>query len=110
MGSVIRGLLSSPDYSLKDFIAIVKNGYMKNTSIWNELLEIDLRDTLRNIRVPYRILQGSTDIVTSTKSMSAFVEISGNSNLSLRIIPDNGHIPGSSGMNEVLQEGVSLLC
>ena len=30
IGRMIRGIIASPDYRFKDFIAIVKNGYMKN--------------------------------------------------------------------------------
>jgi poly(3-hydroxyalkanoate) synthetase len=108
MSPIIRGLMTSPDYSFKDLTAIVKNGFMKNKSIWNELLQIDLRDTLRGIRVPYRIIQGSTDIVTSTKSVAEFVEQCGNECLSLRVLPGNGHMTGANGMNEVLSEGVEL--
>lgn len=34
MGSMIKGLLTSPDYRLKDFKAMVINGYQKNRSLW----------------------------------------------------------------------------
>ncbi len=88
IGSVIRGMLTSPDYSLKDFMGIVKNGYMKNKSIFHELLALDLRNALNEVQIPYRILQGSTDIVTSTKTVSAFIEESVNEHLSLCILPN----------------------
>lgn len=32
MGPIIKGLLTSPDYRMKDFKAIMVNGYLKNTS------------------------------------------------------------------------------
>jgi len=109
MSGLIYGLLTSPDYSLKDFIAVIKNGFMKNKSILNELLRIDLSDILRNVQVPYHILQGSLDIVTSTKAVSAFVQNSKNDYLSLRVLANNGHMPSTTGMNEVLKESINLI-
>ena len=50
MFSVIKGLLTSPDYKFKDFKAIIVNGYMDNNSLLNELLKIDLTDTLAGVR------------------------------------------------------------
>ncbi len=108
MGAIIQGFLQSPDYSLKDFMAVVKNGYMKNQSIWNELLQIDLTEDIERIQVPYRILQGDTDIVTSTKAVSQFVAESKNGCLSFQVIENSGHIPGSNGMNAVLAELIRL--
>ena len=67
MGTIIKGLLTSPDYKMKDFKAIMVNGYMKNTSLWKEILQIDLTEQLRSVKIPYMILQGDTDIVASTK-------------------------------------------
>lgn len=32
LGKIIMGMMTSPDYSMKNFMAIVKNGYAKNTS------------------------------------------------------------------------------
>jgi len=109
MGKMIWGLLSSPDYSLKDFLAVLSNGTVKNHSLLNELMPQDLRDVLREVRVPYHILQGSTDIVTSTKNISAFMAENTNAYLSLRVLPNNGHVPGPDGMEEVLAEGLQML-
>ena len=105
---IIGGLLSSPDYTFKDFKAIVVNGFMKNTSIWKELIAIDLSKELEKVQVPYHILQGSTDIVTSTKNIVEFVEASHNSNLRIFVVEGNGHIPGGSGVEQVLQESLKL--
>ncbi|MGL5084478.1 MAG: alpha/beta fold hydrolase, partial [Clostridium sp.] len=91
IASVIIGLLSSPDYRFRDFIAIVKNGYNKNKSLFLEMIKIDNRDVLSKVTKPYFIIQGSTDIVTSTKSISEFVSICGNSNLHCEIIENSGH-------------------
>jgi len=37
LGEMIKGLMFSPDYRFKDFLAIVKNGYAKNHSIMDEI-------------------------------------------------------------------------
>lgn len=108
LGKILRGLLASPDYSFKDFIAVLKPGFMKDAHIWDELVATDLHDTLQEIRIPYRIIQGSTDLVTSTKAVARFVDTCGNPHLSLRVVPNNGHIPGPSCMDEVLLESVNL--
>ena len=36
---MIKGLLTSPDYSLKDFKAIMVNGYMKNNNLKVHIVE-----------------------------------------------------------------------
>ncbi len=109
IGKFIKGLLTGPDYTFKDFVAIIKNGYMKNRSLWEQLIQIDIEDTLQNIKVPYRILQGGTDIVTCTKAVSVFVESSGNPNLSFKRIESNGHIPGTRGMDEIFAESLKTI-
>lgn len=108
---LIKGLITSPDYSMKDFKAIMVNGYMKNISLWKEITQINLSGQLRNVEVPYIILQGDTDIVASTKFVKELVASSNNANLSCRIVENTGHMPGVEMMDTllmVLQE-VSLL-
>ena len=112
MGFIIKGLLTSPDYKFKDFKAIMVNGYMKNNSLWNEILRLDLTQTLNNIEVPYIILQGDTDVVASTKIVEEFLEFSNNDNLKLHIVSNTGHYPSVAMMNklmEALDEVVDLL-
>lgn len=112
MGSVIKGLLTSPDYNMKDFKAIMINGYMKNTSLWKEILQINLTEQLRNTEIPYLILQGDTDIVASTKLVYELIDNSNNSNLSCRVVSNTGHMPGVEMMDTlltVLQERSLLL-
>lgn len=112
MGSVIKGLLTSPDYTMKDFKAIMINGYMKNTSLWKEILQINLTEQLRNTEIPYLILQGDTDIVASTKLVKELIDNSNNSNLSCRVVSNTGHMPGVEMMDTlltVLQERSLLL-
>ena len=104
IGSMIWGILTSPDYKFKDFIAMVNNGYAKNTSIMKELSCLDLSDELKNITIPYHIIQGETDIVTSTKSIKTYVENSENPNLTCKVIKNSAHLPGANGMQAVFEE------
>ena len=101
MGGLIKGLLQSPDYRLSDFLAIVKNGYLKNHNIAEELSELDLRGELKCVRVPYHILQGDTDVVTSTDLIRNFVQETGNPGLSLTVVPTSAHMPGKNGMRAI---------
>lgn len=100
---IIRGLLTSPDYSLRNFKSVIINGAAANARLWRELLNMDLTPELTQVNVPYEILQGDTDIVTSTTNIQKTIAASGNPNLHCRIIADSGHIPGKAGMEEVLK-------
>ena len=102
MGTIIKGLLTSPDYKMKDFKAIMVNGCMKNISLWKEILQIDLTDQLRNVKIPYMILQGDTDIVASTKLVKELVAGSNNTNLVCKVVTNTGHIPGVEMMDTLL--------
>lgn len=109
MGTMVKGLMQSPDYTIRDFKAIMVNGYMKNTSLWKEIMKIDLSEQLRNVEIPYIILQGDTDIVASTNLVKELVAESDNSNLECRVIPNTGHMPGVEMMDallSVLQENL----
>lgn len=107
-GQIIKGLLTSPDYTFKDFKAIMVNGYRQNTSLWKELLNINLTNTLSNIKTPYIILQGATDVVTSTNYVRELVDNSNNKNLKYYIVKDTGHIFGTEMMDEVLNKLTEL--
>lgn len=109
LGKIIRGLLTSPDYSFRDFTAIIINGYRKNKSLMTELLDIDLSQTLQRITVPYLILQGETDIVTSTKMIRSFVETAGNDNLMFRLVENSGHMPGAHAMDVIINTEFGFL-
>lgn len=102
MGNIIKGLLTSPDYKLKDFKAIMANGYMKNTSLWKEIIQIDLTEQLRNVKIPYMVLQGDTDIVASTKLVKELVSDSNNTNLECKVVANTGHMPGVEMMDALL--------
>lgn len=83
------------------------NGTLKNHSLYRELLTLDLRDILKHIRIPYHIIQGSTDIVTPTKYIEAFVKASPNENLHFCLAPDSGHLSGGKGMQFIIENGFS---
>ncbi len=100
---IIRGLLTSKDYRFKDFKAIMVNGTVSAKWLWEELLAIDLSKELAVVEVPYYILQGDTDIVTSTAAIKKEVESSGNPYLYCRVVADSGHMPGKAGMDAVLE-------
>ena len=109
MGKILFGLLTSPDYSLKSFKAIVVNGTQKNRSLLQELMCLDLSSTLESITVPYFIMQGDTDIVTPTKYIRALVETAKNGSLHFCIVPNSGHMPGGNGMAYMIEKGFDFL-
>lgn len=100
---VVRGLLASEDYTIKDFKAIMVNGTATAKGLLRGLLQLDLTEELLAVDVPYYILQGDTDIVTSTKAVQREVEASDNPNLHMKVIENTGHMPGKSGMEAVLE-------
>lgn len=103
MGTMIRGLLTSPDYRLKDFKAVMVNGYLNNVSLWKEILKLDLSETLKRVEIPYMIVQGDTDIVASTKTVKELVESSGNPCLKYSIVEHTGHMPGAVMMDQIFR-------
>ncbi|MCM1117973.1 MAG: alpha/beta fold hydrolase [bacterium] len=110
MGKILFGLLTSPDYTIKDFKAVAVNGTRKNQSLFQELIHLDLRSTLERITVPYLIMQGDTDIVTSTKYIESFVKESKNENLHFALVKNSGHMPSGDGMAYVIEKGFAFLC
>lgn len=112
MGPIIKGLITSPDYNMKDFKAIAVNGYKKNTSLWKEILRVNLTEQLKKVEIPYIILQGDTDIIASTQTIKELVSVSNNTNLRYKVVANTGHIPGVNLMNmllSVLQETIQIL-
>lgn len=108
VGPVIWGLLTSPDYSLKNFMSVIINGTATGTRLWPELLKMDLTKELTEVNIPYYVLQGDTDIVTSTAEVRKVIESSCNPNLHCKVIADSGHIPGKAGMEEALKTLIML--
>ena len=103
MGSIIKGLLTSPDYKFKYFKAIMVNGYMKNNSLWKEILRIDLSEILGGVEIPYLLLQGDTDIVASTQTAKSLVSNCNNPNLRIQVISNTGHMPGVEMMEALMR-------
>lgn len=99
MFPIVKGLLTSADYTFKDFKAIAVNGTVSAKCLWEELLKIDLSEELLRVNVPYYILQGDTDIVTSTTYIQEVTEESDNPYLQCRVIKNSGHMPGKEGMD-----------
>lgn len=104
----MMNLLTSPDYKLKDFKAIMVNGYIKNISLWKEILQIDLSNILSTVNIPYIILQGDTDIIASTATVKKLVSDSLNPNLKCIVINNTGHYPTTNGMEVIQKELVEL--
>lgn len=104
LGSILYGLLTSPDYSLKNFKAVVMNGTMKNKSLLLELMNTDLSEIFRSIKVPYYILQGDTDIVTSTEMIKKYISDTDNSFLHFEEIGDSGHMPSKKAMDAIINK------
>lgn len=108
LGNILWQIYTSPDYKFKDFKAIVMNGTMKNKSLLNELLTVDTSDLLAGVKIPYVVIQGETDIVTSTKAVKAFIEESDNPNLKFKAVEKSGHIPGPAAMDEIISTVMEL--
>ena len=106
MGTIIWGLLTGPDYKFKDFKAIMMNGYLKNVSLWKELLKLDLSSTLKDITIPYIIIQGDTDIVASTKTVQVITE--GSTYLKCKVVNNSGHYPNKAVMDMIYEELITL--
>ncbi len=100
IGKIVMGLLSSPDYTFKNFKAVIKNGYAHNTSLWRELLNLDLTPLLAEVKIKYLLLQGDTDIITSTANVLNAVRGCNNQNVSVKVLKDSGHMPSAAAMEE----------
>ncbi len=107
-GKFVKGILTSPDYTFRDFKAIMNNGYRKNESIWQELLAIDLSDCLARVEIPYLIFQGDTDLVTCTDTAVQTAQECGNANVQVKVLKQSGHFPSALAMNEVCAELFAL--
>lgn len=109
MGSIVLGLLTSPDYRFRDFMAIMVNGYRNNSSLWKELLQLDLSETLAEMKIPYVMIQGETDVIASTDTVTRLIEKNNNTNLKCQIVENTGHLPGKEMMQKVFQSLCDLI-
>lgn len=106
-GLEFKDVFKSPDYRLKDKLAVIGiNGCKKNNSLWDAVLQSDVSEILKKVEIPYRIIQGETDIVASTKTVSELVEEAKNENLSVRVLANFGHI-GGLGLDEIIAEEIN---
>ncbi|MDE5559256.1 MAG: hypothetical protein K2I84_01200, partial [Bacteroidales bacterium] len=71
-----------------------------NKTLWRELLDIDLTPLLAQVKIKYLILQGETDIATSTTNVIKAVEHCNNKNIGLKVIKNSGHMPSAEAMDE----------
>lgn len=102
---IAKGLVTGPDYTLRDFAAVIRNGYTENGSLWRELMHIDLTDELRKVTLPYRILQGETDLITPTSTVLETVGNIANSNIAVaQVVKGSGHIPSYDAMAAIYCE------
>lgn len=109
VGAFVRGLLESPDYTLRDLVAAVSNDFSRSERLFAELFAIDLSEELANMEVPYLVVQGETDIVTSTRALRTFVAECGNPNLHYAEAPRSGHMPGTVGMDLLFERIADFL-
>lgn len=107
-GNIMLGIMKSSDYSFKNVLAMFVNGCAKSTKLWPQLLQIDLEQELRNVQVPYMVLQGDTDIVTSSAMIKGIVKNCENSNLQYRKVGNCGHFPSAEGMEAVLEALIEM--
>ncbi len=100
-GFYFFALITSPNYSLQDIKAMIKNGFYGNDEFSSYLPKMDLRDELDKIQVPYRIFQGDKDLVTSTILLQAYLAQSENENIKLIILKNSSHYPSPHVLNHI---------
>lgn len=93
----------SPDYRLRDGIALMVNDYDGHQNFLQQVFEIDLREVLKEVKVPYMIVQGEHDLVTSTNSVKALVDSADNPYLKLEIIPNSSHNPSQAALEQLIR-------
>ncbi|WIM68695.1 alpha/beta hydrolase [Corynebacterium breve] len=98
----ILGSLISPDYSIGDFTALFKNSYTGKHEPLEELLRVDIRPQLKEVQVPYYIVQGDKDLVTSTAEVAKLIDDTSNSNLHFEIVDNSSHFPSPEATAYVL--------
>lgn len=100
---IIFSYFLSPDYSLRQALgSIIDCSGARKVSI--QMIHSDITDSLKNIKVPYKILQGEKDLQTSRYQIEEFQKKYNNPNVSIKIIPDSGHIPTNECFSIVLNE------
>ncbi len=100
VGKIVKGLLTSPDYTFKDFKAVALNGYRFNKTLWRELLNLNLTPRLSELKIKYLLLQGDSDIITSTQYVLNAAKSCNNQNVTVKVIKNSGHMPSAGAMEE----------
>lgn len=108
-GPIVWGLLTSPDYCFRDFRAVVQNGYTGFDGPAEMLMSLDLRKTLENLKIPYRILTGETDRITPASLTEEAVREGKNPMLTCEVIPDSSHFFGPKGMEAIVNNLTELV-
>lgn len=103
VGDMIVDFITSMDYTWGDRMAVLSNDISGNDAFVEPLLSLDLHDTLENIQVPYRIVQGEKDLVTSTSKMIMFMEETENPNLSLEVVENSSHFPSKEALDMIMR-------
>lgn len=104
VGNIIKGLLSGPDYTFKDFIAVFKNGYSQNDNLTHEMASMDLSGAFNDIAVPYHIFQGETDVVSATNDVIKSADGLNNKNVTCTVLPHAGHFPTETAITEIFEK------
>lgn len=93
----------SPDYHIRDGIALMDNDYDDNKNFIQQVFDLDLGPLLQKVEIPYTILQGEYDLVTSTQAVKELVDSSDNPYLKLEILPDSSHNPSKEAIKKIIQ-------
>ena len=107
-GPVVWGLFTSPDYRFRDFRALVQNGYTGFDGPAELLMSLDLRKTLENVKIPYRILTGETDGITPAALAEEALREGKNPMVTCEVIPGSSHFFGPKGMEAIVKNLIEL--
>ena len=92
----------------KGFFGDGVNECTKHVELYRELLRLDVSEELKRVGVPYRILQGDTDIVASTAKVQRLVAEAANPQLSVEVVRNSGHQPSGEMMDAVMDNLVRM--
>ncbi|MGL6199962.1 MAG: alpha/beta fold hydrolase [Lachnospiraceae bacterium] len=89
----------SPDYSIMDAIHAYSNP--SGDSLFLQVMDIDMSEEQLQIKIPYLILQGEDDLITSAAYNEQLVEE--NPYMTLKVFENAGHIPTNASFKEMWQ-------
>ena len=105
---LIVGAATSPDYSFQDFGALFRNGTTGNPQLLDEMLAQDLRGQLAEVTIPYFVVQGDKDLVTTTAIVRRDIGAMDNPNLHYVELPNTSHIPSQEALEYLLDSSNGL--